>query len=314
MDSSSTSGAGLPGVASVASRVIAGVGLGLRWELDEGLIETLPELDFLEVAPENYVERGGYHSDALAYLATHYPIVTHGLSMSLGGTDPLDTRYLDALRPFIASLGSPWHSDHLSFGTSRGRVLHDLLPVAFTTAGVRRIVGRIKRAQDALGVPLAVENISFYLPPAPEEMGEAEFIARVCEGAECGLLLDVNNLYVNATNFGFDAMAWLKTVPLERVTQLHVAGHEWFDASLYPKAAGSEGALIVDTHGADVPDPVLSLFAEVIARTGPRPVVLERDHQMPPLVDLLAEIARLKAIVASVVASRAPAEQRAAGP
>ncbi len=283
-------------------RGVSGVGLGLRWELDAELVETLPAVDFLEIAPENYVRRGGYHTDALDFLASYYPLVTHGLSMSLGGTDPLDAAYLADLRALIRAVNSPWHSDHLSFGTSEGRVLHDLLPIAFTEAGVRRLVGRIRKAQDALGVPLAVENISFYLPPAPGEMGEAEFIARVCDGSGCGLLLDVNNLYVNATNFGFDPLAWLRGVPLDRVVQMHVAGHEWFDETLTPVAAdarGTRGALIVDTHGADVPDPVLALFREVLARTGPVPVVLERDHHIPPLPVLLGELAMLKGMVAA---------------
>ena len=280
-----------------ASRRIAGVGLGLRLEFDEQLIETLPAVDFLEVAPENYIGRGGYHADGLRYLAARYPILTHGLSLSVGGTDPLNERYLEGLASFIAEVGSPWHSDHLSFGTSRGRVLHDLLPIAFTPAGVRRIANRVKRVQDVIGVPLAIENISFYLPPDPTEMTEAEFIARVCEGSGCGLLLDVNNLYVNATNLGFDVHRWLDVVPLDRVVQMHVAGHEWFDEELRPSDAGSKGALIVDTHGASVPDPVLALFAEVAARMPDIPVVLERDHRIPELPDLLAEIAALKAIL-----------------
>lgn len=281
---------------------IAGVGLGLRWQFDADLVEELPPIDFLEVVPENYVGRGGYHTEALAFLAARYPVVTHGLSLSLGGTDPLDEAHLDALAAFVRELRSPWHSDHLSFGTSDGRALHELLPIAFTEAGVRRLVSRIERAQDRLGVPLAVENISFYLPPEPHEMAEAEFIARVCEGAGCGLLLDVNNLYVNAVNFGFDVAAWLATVPLERVVQLHVAGHEWFDERLGPRPAGSPGALIVDTHGAEVPDPVLGLFHDVVRRVGDVPVVLERDYQVPPLPVLLAEIDRLKAIRALALA------------
>jgi uncharacterized protein (UPF0276 family) len=279
------------------------VGLGLRWEIDEDLVETLPPLDFLEIAPENYIGRGGYHADALDYLASHYPIVTHGLSLSLGGTDPLDPAYLRELSGLIARVRSPWHSDHLSFGTAGGRVLHDLLPIAFTPAGVRRIVSRIQRVEDAIGVPVAVENISFYLAPEEDEMGEAEFIAAVCEGSGCGLLLDVNNLYVNATNFGFDTGKWLDTVPLHRVVQLHVAGHEWFDAELVPRTPGSAGALIVDTHGADVPDPVLRLFADVVRRVGPVPVVLERDHHIPKLPELLLEVARLKSLASGAVAA-----------
>jgi uncharacterized protein (UPF0276 family) len=293
-----------------ARSTISGVGLGLRWEFVADLVEAVPEIDFLEVAPENYIGRGGYHPDALAYLGERYPLLTHGLSLSLGGTDPLDTGYLDELRRIVGALGSPWHSDHLSFGTSGGRRLHDLLPIAFTEAGVRRLVHRIRAAQDVIGVPLAVENISFYLPPGSGEMSEAEFVARVCEEAGCGLLLDVNNLFVNATNFGFDPEEWLSAVPLERVVQLHVAGHEWFDEALAARSPGAPGALIVDTHGADVPDPVLDLLRNVVARVGDVPVVLERDYHVPPLPELLAELAKIKAVVASARA----AEQRAALP
>jgi uncharacterized protein (UPF0276 family) len=176
-------------------------------------------------------------------------------------------------------------------------VLHDLLPIAFTEAGVTRVAERVARARDALGVPMAIENISFYLHPGARQMGEAEFIARVCERADCGLMLDVNNAYVNATNFGFDVDEWMRTVPLERVVQMHVAGHEWFDEG--PEAGG---ALIVDTHGADVSDPVLALLERVVARTGAVPVLLERDQAIPSLDGLLAELARVRAAVARGVA------------
>jgi uncharacterized protein len=289
------------------SRPLSGVGLGLRWDFDAELVESLPPLDFLEVAPENYVGRGGYHADAFDYLAGHYPIVTHGLSLSLGGLDPLDERYLAEVRGFIRTVGSPWHSDHLSFGTWRGERLHDLLPIALSSAGVERVASRIRRAQDLVGAPLCVENISFYLPPSSTDMPEGEFVARVLDAADCGLLLDVNNLYVNATNFGFDTAAWLDAVPMDRVTQIHVAGHEWFDERLEPRAPHAPGALIVDTHGADVSGPVLCLLEQVLVRAGPVPVVLERDNDVPSLPKLLAEIATLKAIVSKV----ATAEQGA---
>ncbi len=266
----------------------AGVGLGLRWEFLEDLLRLRPDaIDFLEVSPENYMKRGGYHRDALAEAAAAYPVITHGLTMSLGGTEPLDADYLATLRDFVREVGSPWHSDHLCFGAARGVVLHDLLPIAFTDAVVTRVADRVARAQDALGVPMAVENISFYLHPGKKEMSEAEFIARVCDRAGCGLMLDVNNAYVNATNFGFDVDDWMRTVPLDRVVQIHVAGHEWFDE-------GPGGKLIVDTHGADVCDPVLALLERVLPRTGRVPVVLERDQAIPRLEDLLVEVSKIR--------------------
>jgi len=236
-----------------------GVGLGLRWEFLEELLEQLPaSIDWLEISPENYVRRGGYHREGLERLRGRYPVLTHGLTMSLGGTDPLDEAYLHELRGFLEQVQTPWHSDHLCFGSVGGRILHDLLPIAFTRAAVERVAERIERARDVLGVPMAVENISFYLHPGKKEMDEAEFIARVCERADCGLMLDVNNAYVNSTNFGFDVDAWMRTVPLERVVQMHVAGGEWFDDVARPGEA--PGRLLIDSHGADVPDPVLALL------------------------------------------------------
>jgi uncharacterized protein (UPF0276 family) len=274
----------------------------LRWEFLEPLLEELPPIDFLEISPENYIQRGGYHSEALAYLAAHYPILTHGLTMSMGGHDPLDAAYLRELRELVRAVESPWHSDHLCFGSVDGRVLHDLLPLAFTDAVVQRVADRVRAAQDAIGVPLAVENISYYLKPGASEMSEAEFIAKVCDKANCGLMLDVNNAYVNSQNFGFDVDAWMRTVPLDRVVQMHIAGHDWYTEEgepLTPSAARARDRdkLIVDTHGADVPDPVLELFGRVVARTGSVPVVLERDQDIPPLSGLLAEVEKIKTVM-----------------
>jgi uncharacterized protein (UPF0276 family) len=286
----------------------AGIGLGLRWEFLDELLDRRPsEIAFLEISPENYVRRGGYYPDALGRLRASYPILTHGLTMSIGGTDPLDDTYLRELRGFVSEIGSPWHSDHLCFGAEGGRVLHDLLPIAFTDAAVVRVADRVRRARDVLGVPLAIENISFYLHPGKASMSEAEFIAAVCEKADCGLMLDVNNAYVNATNFGFDVDQWMRTVPLERVVQMHVAGGEWFDEG------GAGERVLIDTHGADVPDPVLALFERVLAKTGPVPVVLERDQAIPPLAGLLEEMRRIRAIYERAT-SALGAEQHALAP
>ena len=242
------------------------------------------------------MKRGGYYPAALAEAASRYAVLTHGLTMSLGGTEPLDGDYLRELAAFVREAKSPWHSDHLCFGRASGVVLHDLLPIAFSDAGVTRVAERIARARDALGVPMAVENISFYLHPGRTEMSEAEFIARLCERADCGLMLDVNNAFVNATNFGFDVDEWMRTVPLERVVQIHIAGHEWFDE-------GPGGRLIIDTHGADVSDPVLALLERVLPRVGPVPVVLERDQAIPSLDDLLVEVAKVRTVYDRALAS-----------
>ena len=279
------------------------VGLGLRWEfLDEILARTFSSAnardlpcDFLEVSPENYVGRGGYHSAALARLCGELPILTHGLTMSLGGTDPLDARYLRELGAFVRDVKSPWHSDHLCFSTQDGAVLHDLLPVAFTEKSAARVAERVMRARDALKVPMAVENITFYTRvDEGRGMSEPEWISRVCDRADCGLMLDVNNAYVNAQNFGFDVDEWMRNAPLARTVQIHVAGHEIFDEGDF--VAGATGKIILDTHGADVSDPVLALLERVLPKTGAVPVVVERDQAIPPFDALMEEVRRVRSV------------------
>jgi uncharacterized protein (UPF0276 family) len=188
----------------------------------------------------------------------------------------------------------------MCFGSAGGRSLHELLPVAFKRSNVPRIAERIRRARDAIGLPLAVENISYYWHPGRAEMGEAEFLSCICAAADCGLVLDVNNAYVNSINFGFDVDEWMSVAPLDRVVQIHIAGHEWFaggDAGIgEPCRMGDANAIVIDTHGADVSDPVLGLLERVLARTGPVPVLLERDQNIPSFDELLAEIARIRAI------------------
>ena len=292
---------------------IGGVGLGLRWEFIDELLQRSEEgplpIDFLEIAPENYMRRGGRFSALLSEACARYPIVTHGLTLSVGGLDPLSAEYLSELASFLREVGTPWHSDHLCFGAVDGRALHDLLPVAFKRASVGRIAERIRCARDALGVPLAIENVSYYWHPGRAEMDEPEFLARVCAEADCGLMLDVNNAYVNARNFGFDVDEWMRKAPLERVVQVHVAGHEWFAADERGLGDAAEphtpGAMIVDTHGADVPDPVLALLGRVLTRTGPVPVLLERDQNIPGLDALLSEVGRIREVVRAATASPA---------
>ncbi|MCC6216486.1 MAG: DUF692 domain-containing protein [Polyangiaceae bacterium] len=280
-----------------------GVGLGLRWEiLDEVLAAGRGELDavrFFEISPENYMRRGGFIPDALSQVAERHPIVTHGLTMSLGGTDPLDAGYLAELRRFLGRFGASWHSDHLSFSGLGGALLHDLLPVPFTRQTARRIADRVRRAEDALGRRMAVENVSYYLHPGQPELDEADFIGEVLERADCGLLLDLNNLDVNAANHGFDRWEWLSRIPLERVVEIHVAGPEpWGDD------------LLLDTHGAPVRRSVHELLSWVIERTGPLPVLLERDNDVPPLATLLREVREIDATFRAALARRAASARR----
>jgi uncharacterized protein len=263
----------------------------LRWEFLDELVETLPaNLDFLEISPENYVGRGGHVTAQLARLRERYPLLSHGLTMSLAGTEPFDAEYMQSLRAFLSEMKSPWHSDHLCFSIAGGgRVLHDLLPPKMTKASAARAADRVRRAQDALGVKMAVENISFYLPPGEDEMSEADFVGEVCEQADCGLMLDVNNVYVNSVNFDFDPQKWLDRAPLERVVQMHVAGGEWVDD------IEGAGRTLIDSHGADVPDPVMELFEKALSRTGAVPVIVERDQAIPPFAELLKEVDRVRA-------------------
>jgi hypothetical protein len=266
---------------------LRGVGLGLRWALAEDIIERPPpELAFLEVAPENYMRRGGLFPASLEACAQRWPIVTHGLTMSLGGLDPISSDYLATLASFARRVSTPWHSDHLCFTVAGGTVTHELLPLPFTREAAEHVAVRVMRAQDALGVPMAVENISYYAHPGAPEMDEADFAAAVVARAGCSLLLDVNNVYVNAKNHGFDARAMIAKMPLERVVQIHVAGHDT-----------SDPALILDTHAEAVESEVYDLLAFTLQRTGSVPIVLERDDNFPPWEELCAEVARLDAIL-----------------
>jgi len=268
---------------------VDGVGLGLRWDFLDELLERLAsgtiEVPFFEVSPENYMRRGGYIPEALEYVAERIPLLTHGLCMSLGSTDPFEASYLRELRQFLVRFAPPWHSDHLCFSGVDGRVVHELLPIPQTEAAALHVAARVREASDRLRVPMAIENISYYVELGTPEMSETDFISRVLEEADCQLLLDVNNVYVNSQNHGFDARAWLERMDLSRVVQLHVAGHErWADERM-----------IIDTHGAEVCDPVLELLSWVVERTGPVPVVLERDNAVPSLDALLAERSRVEA-------------------
>lgn len=273
---------------------VQGIGLGLRAALAEDILERAPrELRWLECAPENYMRRGGRFPATLAACAERWPIVTHGLTMSLGGSDPLDASYLRTLWGFLREVESPWHSDHLCFGSAGGCMVHDLLPLPFTRDAARHVAERVRAAQDAIGVPLAVENISYYALPAPSEMDEGDFVAEVVETAGCGLLLDLNNVYVNGRNFGFDPRAAIAKMPLDRVVQIHVAGPD-----------ESDPRLIVDTHAEPVREEVYELLAWTLERTGPVPVLLERDDNFPPWEELCDEMRRLDAIVAAAEKAR----------
>jgi uncharacterized protein (UPF0276 family) len=267
-----------------APRDITGTGLGLRRAL-MGPLETegLEGIDFLEVAPENWIGVGGRLGRRLRALSERVPLACHGLSLSLGGPSPLDETFLVRVRRFLDAHGITRYSEHLSACTDDAH-LYDLMPIPFTAGAVRHVAARIRRTQDILGRRIAVENVSYYTPISTE-LDELAFINAVIAEADCELLLDVNNIHVNSVNHGYDAHTFLRGLPLDRVAWIHVAGH-------YVEAPG----LIVDTHGAAVIDPVFDLLAEAYRLAGPRPTLLERDFNFPALATLRAELARARGL------------------
>lgn len=272
--------------ASVPSRRLGGVGLGLRWDFLEEVVDgpALP-IDFFEVSPENYMRRGGYYPEQLERLSERYPLVTHGLTLSIGGTQEPDAQYLRELKAEVCRTNSPLHSDHLCFSSAGARSLHELLPLQHSRQNIARVAERARRVTDFLAVPFALENITYYLHPGRAELPELDFLEGVLDASGAQLLLDVNNVYVNSLNHGFDAQAFIAALDLRRVAEIHVAGHS-------RKPSG----LVLDTHGARVADPVLELLRFTLERTGPVPVLLERDNDIPPLAELVSEVAELRAI------------------
>ena len=265
-----------------------GVGLGLRRENSSALLETnLHTVDVLEVTPENYFHTGGKFYREFCQLAERYPILFHGISLSLGSLKPLDREYLKNVKDFIKDYQPLWYSDHLCYSSVMGSQFHSLLPLPFTEEAIAHVVPRIHQVQDYLGMPLAIENISYYATPGAGEMSEWEFIRQVVERADCGLLLDVNNIYVNSVNFNFDPIAYVAAMPLERVMHIHVAGHRRLKD------------FVLDTHGAPIIDPVWEILAAVAERTELPAVIIERDSNLPPIAEQLAEVAKGRAVIAS---------------
>ncbi len=265
---------------------VNGAGLGLRRALLGPLQSAgYPDLDFLEVAPENWIGVGGKLGRQFRAFSERYPFLCHGLSLSLGSPDPLDRVFLRQLREFLDAHDIQGYSDHLSYCSEQGH-LYDLMPIPFTAEAVDWVAARIRQVQDSLGRRIAVENISYYAAPAPE-MSELAFINAVLEQADCLLLLDVNNIHVNSVNHRYDPQEFLAGLPAERVAYIHVAGHHH-----------EAEDLIVDTHGAAVIDPVWSLLEAAYARLGPVPTLLERDFNFPPLDELITETRTIRTLQA----------------
>jgi uncharacterized protein (UPF0276 family) len=258
---------------------IYGAGLGLRRELIPALKLQVPSaINFFEIAPENWIDLGGALGRDLRHFTERFPIVCHGLSLSLGGPAPLDEVFLRRVKVFLEQHKIALYTEHLSYCSDDGH-LYDLLPIPFTEEAVHYVAARIRRTQDILQRQIAVENASYYVASPVDEMSEIEFVKAVLEEADCLLHLDVNNIYVNSVNHRYDAVEFLHALPAERITYIHTAGH-------YVEAED----LIVDTHGADVIEPVWDLLEETYKSFGVFPTLLERDFNLPPLQELVKEV------------------------
>lgn len=257
---------------------IQGAGLGLRRAIIGPLSEQKPsQIDFMEVAPENWINLGGRFGKQFRAMTEAYPFVTHGLSLSLGGPEPIDVELVKSIKRFLDEHKISVYTEHLSYCSDDGH-LYDLMPIPFTSDAVDHVVKRIHQVQDILERPMGIENVSYYAAPG-QELSEIEFLKAVLEQADCGMLLDVNNIYVNSVNHGYDPEAFLSQMPGERIQYIHVAGH-------YNEADD----LIVDTHGANVIDPVWELLSKAYQLFGVKPTLLERDFNIPEVPELLNEV------------------------
>jgi uncharacterized protein (UPF0276 family) len=264
-----------------------GVGLGLRTVHYARILEARPAVDWFEILSENYMQTSGRPLDFVDAVAARYPVAMHGVSLSVGSTDPLDRAYLAELRALRDRTGARWVSDHLCWTGVAGTNTHDLLPMPYTEEALRHVRDRVRQVQDFLGAPLALENPSTYVEFAGSTMPEWEFMARLAEEADCALLLDVNNVFVSAYNHGFDPRTYLDAVPFDRVVQLHVAGHT------------NHGTHIVDTHVGPVIDTVWRLLGEAWRRAGGASVLLEWDAEIPSFEETHAEALRAKEFIGS---------------
>jgi uncharacterized protein len=262
-----------------------GFGLGLRAAHYEEISAVQPALDWLEVLTENYLMPGGRPLAWLERMRADYPVVMHGVSLSIGSAEALDLEYLHAVRALAQRIEPLWISDHLCWTSVAGSNMHDLLPLAYSEAALRHVCARVERVQEFLGRRILLENVSTYVEFRGAELTEQAFLAEVAQRADCLILLDVNNVYVSAFNHGFDAEAYLNAIPGERVQQIHLAGHSHC------------GDTIIDTHDAPVIDPVWALYRSALQRFGPVSTMIERDDNIPPLAELIEELGRARALM-----------------
>jgi uncharacterized protein len=263
-------------------------GLGLRPEHYEEIADSPGKVSWFEALSENYMVAGGSPLRWLDRFRRDYPMALHGVSLSIGSIDPLDRRYLDDLKALVERVEPMWVSDHLCFTGLRGQNMHDLLPLPYTEEALNHVAERVGRVQDHLGRRLVLENVSSYVTYAASELSEWEFIAELSRRADCEILLDVNNVYVSAFNHEFDARTFLRAMPRERVRQFHLAGHT------------HKGSHIIDTHDEPIVPDVWSLYAEAVKLFPGVPTMIERDANIPPYAELLAELDEARRIAGSV--------------
>ncbi len=259
-----------------------GIGIGLRIPHYRHILSEKPTVDWFEIISENYMVGGGRPLAILDEILSQYRVIQHGVGLYFGSTDPYDPTQLKALKELTRRTKTPFLSDHLCWGSIDGRYTHDLLPLPYTFEAVAKTAERIRYVQDYLGIPICVENVSSYAEFTDSEMTEWEFLSEVVEKADCGILLDVNNIYVSSQNHGFNPSTYVASIPAERVGQIHIAGH-----SVYEK-------FILDTHDAPVCDPVWALYAEAIARCGDTNTLLEWDARIPSFEDVHNEALKAK--------------------
>ena len=269
-----------------------GFGLGLRPEHYADFLDARQPVDWLELISENYMVPGGKPLAMLDAIRADYPVALHGVSLSIGSSDPLDSDYLAQLKALHRRVEPLWVSDHLCWTGVAGRNSHDLLPLPYSEEALKQVVAHVRQVQDLLGERILLENVSSYLEFKDSVMPEWDFVRAVAEEADCLLLLDVNNIYVSSVNHGFDAQAYLRAMPADRVRQIHLAGHH------------DHGDYIVDTHDHPVCEAVWALYADACRAFGEVAAMIERDDHIPPLPELLAELDQARAIAARVAAER----------
>jgi uncharacterized protein len=263
---------------SARPRPYLGFGLGLRTDHYEAILASAPAVDWFEILTENYLVGGGKPLDYLMRIRARFPLVMHGVSLSIGGTDPIDGGYLAEVAALAQRIEPAWISDHLCWTGVQRHNLHDLNPLPYTDEAVRHVAERVRHVQELLDRRILLENVSSYVSFRDSGMSEWEFLSAIASEADCLILLDVNNIYVSSQNHGFDPLAYLDGVPGERIWQFHLAGH-------------TRGAqLLIDTHDQPVPDPVWRLYEEAVRRFGRVSTMIERDDNIPPLEELLAEL------------------------